>query len=169
MKKQFNRFLRWILFLWVRVEVFPDDNPSSVLDPQRPILYVLADRGLSDLLVLTEITQAYGLPDPRDRIPVDALRHHHSVYSIASRSPLIDWIKRRRKHSVMLTEFMQAFSADPDLDLQIVPVSVFWGRPLARQRNWLQVLFADTWALAGRKWPRTRATFPLPALSRKRP
>ena len=37
-----------------------------------------------------------------------------------------------------------------DLDLQTVPVSVFWGRPLARHKNWLQVLFADTWSLAGR-------------------
>ena len=150
MKRQFNRFLRWILFLWVRVEVFPDDNPKTVLDPERPVLYVLADRGLSDLLVLTEIAQGYDLPDPRDPIAIDGLQKHHSVYSIAARSPMIDWIRRRRKHSVMLTDFIQAFVEDDDLELQIVPVSVFWGRPLARHKNWLQVLFADTWALAGR-------------------
>ena len=150
MKRQFNRFLRWILFLWVRVEVFPDDNPRAVLDPERPILYVLADRGLSDLLVLTEITRRYNLPDPRNPIALDGLSRHHSVYSVAARSPLIDWIKRRRKHSVMLTDFIDAFSKNEVLDLQIVPVSVFWGRPLARHKNWLQVLFADTWSLAGR-------------------
>jgi len=150
LKRQFNRILRWILFLWVRVEVFPDDNPRAVLDPERPVLYVLADRGLSDLLVLTEITRRYHLPDPRDPIPIEALRRHHSVYSIASRSPLIDWIRRRRKRSAMLADFMRACGDNPDLDLQVVPVSVFWGRPLARQKNWLQVLFADTWSLAGR-------------------
>ncbi len=150
MKRQFNRFLRWILFLWIKVEVFPDDNPHSVLDPERPILYVLADRGLSDLLVLTEITRRYNLPDPRDSIAIDGLEQHHSVYSIAARSPMIDWIKRRRKHSVMLTDFIETFTTNGDLDLQVVPVSVFWGRPLARHKNWLQVLFADTWALAGR-------------------
>ena len=150
MKRQFNRFLRWILFLWVRVEVFPDDNPKSVLDPERPVLYVLADRGLSDLLVLIEITRRYDLPDPRDPIAIDGLEKHHSVYSIAARSPMIDWIKRRRKHSVMLTDFIDAFGENEALDLQIVPVSVFWGRPLARHKNWLQVLFADTWSLAGR-------------------
>ena len=70
MIRQFNRFLRWILFLWVRVEVFPDDDPKSQLDPERPILYVLADRGLADLLVLTEISSRYDLPDPRARIPI---------------------------------------------------------------------------------------------------
>ena len=150
MKKQFNRFLRWILFLWVRVEVFPEDNPGSVIDPARPVLYVLADRGLSDLLVLTRITARYGLPDPLAKLPMDTSRQYHSIYSIASRNPLGDWIKRRRKHSVMLTDLMQAFAENDNLELQIVPVSVFWGRPLARHKHWFQVLFADTWALAGR-------------------
>ena len=150
LKKQFNRILRWILFLWVRVEVFPDDQPELVLDSQKPTLYVLADRGLSDLLVLTEITRRYRLADPLSRLPGDTLRQHHSVYSLASRSPLIDWLKRRRKHSVMLPDLIQAFVDDAELELQVVPVSVFWGRPLAKHRNWLQVLFADTWAIAGR-------------------
>ncbi|MDH3630865.1 MAG: glycerol-3-phosphate 1-O-acyltransferase PlsB [Gammaproteobacteria bacterium] len=150
MKKQFNRFLRWILFRWVKVEVFPADNPASIIDPERPTLYVLADRGISDLLVLIQISHRCGLPEPIARIPIDALSHHHSVYSIASRNPLIDWIKRRRKHSAMLNDLMQAFVVDENLDLQVVPVSVFWGRPLARHKNWLQVLFADTWSLAGR-------------------
>ncbi len=150
MKRQFNRFLRWLLFLWVKVEVFPNDDPRSMLDPERPILYVLADRGLADLLVLTEITQRYTLPDPRAPIALDGLEQHHSVYSVAARSPLIDWIRRRRKHSVMLTDFIEAFGENDALNLQIVPVSVFWGRPLARHRNWLQVLFADTWSMAGR-------------------
>jgi len=150
LKKQFNRFLRWILFRWVKVEVFPADNPASIIDPERPTLYVLADRGISDLLVLIQISHRCGLPEPIARIPIDALSHHHSVYSIASRNPLIDWIKRRRKHSAMLNDLMQAFVVDENLDLQVVPVSVFWGRPLARHKNWLQVLFADTWSLAGR-------------------
>jgi len=150
LKKQFNRFLRWVLFLWVRVEVFPENDPGSVIDPARPVLYVLADRGLSDLLVLGEITTRYDLPDPLARIPVESPRKYHSVYSIASRSPLGDWIKRRRKHSIMLTDLIQAFADNQNLELQIVPVSVFWGRPLARHRHWFQVLFADTWVLAGR-------------------
>ncbi|MCP4765561.1 MAG: glycerol-3-phosphate 1-O-acyltransferase PlsB [Gammaproteobacteria bacterium] len=150
MKRQFIRLLRWILFLWVRVEVFPQPDPGATLDSTRPVLYVLADRGLSDLLVLTQVTQRHGFPDPLARMPIAELKRHHSTYSIASRSPVTDWVKRRRKHSPMLAEFMQAFSESGELDLQIVPVSVFWGRPLARHKHWLQALFADTWSLAGR-------------------
>jgi len=105
---------------------------------------------MSDFLVLTQACRRYGLPDPVAAIPIEVLHHYHSVYSIASRSPLIDWIKRRRKRSRMMSELMQAFADNENLDLQIVPVSIFWGRSLSRHKNWLQVLFADTWALAGR-------------------
>ena len=149
MQKQFNRFLRWILFLWIKVEV-PENNPDAIIDPARPVLYVLADRGLSDLLVLSQITARYNLPDPLAKIPIETGRKYHSIYSIASRSPLTDWIKRRPKQSVMLTDLMRVFAGNESLELQIVPVSVFWGRPVERQKHWFQVVFADTWVLAGR-------------------
>lgn len=130
--------------------MFPEDIATSKIDPQRPTLYVLADRGLSDLLVLSEITLSSKLPNPLDHIPVDSLSNYHSVYSIASSSPMIDWIRRRRKQSSLLSDFLGVLQQQGELDLQLVPVSVFWGRPLARQKHWLKVLFADTWVLAGR-------------------
>ena len=132
------------------MEVFPGDDPRDLVDPERPVLYVLEHRALSDLLVLGEITRRHHLPDPLARLPVEGLGRHHSVYTVAPRSPFFDWLWRRRKHSEMLRDILDAFAANPSTELQIVPVSVFWGRPLARQRSWLQVLFADTWALAGR-------------------
>ena len=147
---QFKRFLRWLLFVWARVEVFPNDHPRQVLDPARPVLYVLADRGLADLLVLTEIAARYRLPNPLARLSLPGLEGHHCVYSLAPRNPMLDWFRRRRKHSEMLSDILQAFRENPALELQVVPVSVFWGRPLARQKSWLKVLFADTWSLAGR-------------------
>lgn len=150
MKKQFNRFLSWILFLWIRVEVLPEEDPRPLIDPAGPVLYVLADRGLSDLLVLNKITARFDLPDPLAKISIETGRQYHSIYSIASRSPLGDWIKGRRKHSAMLTDLMQVLAGNDSLEVQIVPVSVFWGRPLARHKHWFQALFADTWAFAGR-------------------
>ena len=102
------------------------------------------------MLVLGEITARHDLPDPFARIPIETSRQYYSVYSIASRNPLGDWIKRRRKRSIMLPDLIQAFAGNENLELQVVPVSVFWGRPLARHKHWFQVLFADTWVLAGR-------------------
>ena len=150
MKRQFNRLLRWLLLLWVRVEAFPQPRPDAAIDAQKPLLYLLADRGLSDLLVLQAMCEAHGMPDPLAHQASAALQRYHSVYSVASRSPVSDWVRRRRKQSPMLRDLVTAFSQDPGLELQVVPVSVFWGRPLARNKHWLQVLFADTWAIAGK-------------------
>ncbi len=147
---QFHRILRWLLFLWVKVEVFPRENPPFDLNPTLPTLYVLADRGLSDLLVLTHTTRQLNLPNPLARISIPSATYHHSVYGIASRSPLIDWIRRRKKKSTLLEDFIYALQSGEPIKLQIVPVSVFWGRPLAKQKHWSQVLFADTWAVAGK-------------------
>ena len=150
MLRRFHAVLRWLLFLWVKVEVFPRDNPPFELNSNKITLYVLADRGLSDLLVLTHVTNALQLPDPLQRIPISAVSNHHSIYSIASRNPLIDWLRRRKQPAPLLQDLMQALQQTGDLDIQVVPVSVYWGRPLAKQKHWLQVLFADTWAMAGR-------------------
>ena len=147
---QIHRFLRWLLFLWVKVEVFPRENPPFEMNTSLPTLYVLADRGLSDLLVLTHTTGQLGLPNPLQRISIPSVKYHHSVYSVASRSPLIDWIRRRKKQSNLLQDYIYALQSGEPIKLQVVPVSVYWGRPLAKQKHWLQVLFADTWAVAGK-------------------
>ncbi len=150
MVRRFHALLRWLLFLWVKVEVFPRDNPPFKLIPDRPTIYVLADRGLSDLLVLTRVTYDLQLPDPLQQISIPSLANHRSIYSMASRNPLIDWLRRRKKQAPFLQNLLQALQQSGDLDIQVVVVSVFWGRPLAKQKHWLQVLFADTWAVAGR-------------------
>ncbi len=150
MTLQFHRFLRWLLFLWVKVEMYPRENPPHDLDPNVRTLYVLADRGLSDLLVLTEISHQLNLPNPLQRITIPGSVYYHSVYSIASRSPLTDWIRRRKKHSHLLQDFIDLLQSGEPFKLQIVPVSVYWGRPIAKQKHWLQVLFADTWAVGGK-------------------
>jgi len=147
---QFHRFLRWLLFLWVKVEIFPRENPPFDLNTSIPTLYVLADRGLSDLLVLTHTTRQLGLPNPLQQISAPEVVNHRSVYCIASRSPLIDWIRRRKRQSNLLQDFIYSVQSGNPIKLRIVPVSVYWGRPLAKQKHWLQILFADTWAVAGK-------------------
>jgi len=150
MIRRIHAILRWLLFLWVKVEVFPRDNPPFEPIPSKATIYILADRGLSDLLVLTRVTNDLQLPDPMQRLSIPDLSNHHSIYSIASRNPLIDWLRRRKKQAPLLQNLVQAIRQSDDLDIQMVTVSVFWGRPLAKQKHWLQVLFADTWVLAGR-------------------
>ena len=145
--RRLHALLRKILFSWIRVDVLPQ-NPLQEIDPDKPVLYVLAARGLSELLVLERMCKLHGLHDPLATIAIHGFRHH-SVYSVASRNPVSDWLLQQKKHSLMLQELVAALQADNDIDITVVPVSVFWGRPIAKQRHWLMVLFSDTWELAG--------------------
>ena len=134
--------------LWVRVEILPRNLSADSWD-DKPVLYVLAARGISDPLVLEHCTEKLHLPSPFSRLPIPGYKHH-CLYSVASKNPLSNWILNSEKHSLMLEEILTALAQNPTLDINVVPVSVFWGRPIVKQRHWLKVLFADSWELAGR-------------------
>ncbi|MCK4709638.1 MAG: glycerol-3-phosphate 1-O-acyltransferase PlsB, partial [Gammaproteobacteria bacterium] len=147
-RRRLHALLQKILFTWIRVETLPKDINSDKEDDS-PVLYVLAERGLSELLVLERITRNLSLHNPLEPIAISGFKHH-SVYSVASQNPLSDWILGQSKHSLMLDELIASIEKDETLDIKIVPVSVFWGRPIAKQRHWLKVLFSDSWAVASR-------------------
>lgn len=147
-RQRFHRLLQKLLFMWVRVEVLPKSTAADQWG-DTPVLYVLAHRGLSDILVVEQVARQYRLPDPLMPIAVHGYRHH-SIYSVASRNPVSDWLMKQKKHSLMLEELIRAVAADETLDISVVPVSIFWGRPIAKQRHWLMVLFSDTWEVASR-------------------
>ena len=101
------------------------------------------------MLVLERVTHRLKLPDPFATLPIHGFKHH-SIYSVASKNPVSDWILNQDKHSMMLEELLDALQKEELPDITIVPVSVFWGRPIAKQRHWLMVLFSDSWEVAGR-------------------
>jgi len=38
---------------------------------------------------------------------------------------------------------------EPSLDVQIVPVSLFWGRSPDKERSLLKIILADSWSVTG--------------------
>ncbi len=147
-KSRINHILQKLMMLWVRVEILPRELSAADF-ADKPVFYVLAARGLSDPLVLEYCTEKLQLPNPFSSLPIPGFKHH-CLYSVASKNPVSDWILQNEKHSLMLQELLSALDNDPDLDINVVPVSVFWGRPIVKQRHWLMVLFADSWEVAGR-------------------
>ena len=49
-----------------------------------------------------------------------------------------------------MRQLVGAVSADPSLDVDLIPVSVFWGRAPSKEGSWLRVLLAENWERAGR-------------------
>ncbi|MDB6164268.1 MAG: acyltransferase family protein, partial [Xanthomonadaceae bacterium] len=55
-----------------------------------------------------------------------------------------------KRHSDSLARLLEAHRADPALDVQLVPVSIFVGRAPDKASGWFSVLFSENWTLVGR-------------------
>jgi len=145
-----NYIGRKLLYQWAKVDVVPTSMEQLKLDPDRPVIYVLESRAWSSLLVLEHECAELGLTSPLLRLPTPELRNWHSVYTIAPRQPFKAWLQNQPKRSRMIRGILETLLENPDLDVQFVPVSIFWGRPVAKQKHAVTVLFAHSWEIAGR-------------------
>lgn len=139
-----------ILYLVVKSESIPTDAQSLDINPDQPVIYVLDTRAWSNLLVLETECERLGLPLPTAKIQSEYLDRLHSVYTVSPAQPFKAWLNKEPKRSKMLKRCVEVLSQQPDLVIQFVPVSIFWGRPVAKQKHWLNALFSDSWGIAGR-------------------
>ncbi len=145
-----NYIGRKLLYLWAKVDVVPTSIEQLKLDPDKPVIYVLESRAWSSLLVLEHECAELGLTSPLQRLPTPELRNWHSVYTIAPRQPFKAWLQNQPKRSRMIRGILETLQENPGLDIQFVPVSIFWGRPVSKQKHAFTVLFAHSWEVAGR-------------------
>ena len=139
--------LRRLLYLVIRTQVSPDRVDVLGIDPAKPVCYVLEDRHLSSLLVLVEETARRGLPLPLAPLRAAFAGIDRAVFSvILKRNPLS---ARTAAPSATLTQMSAALLRDPALDIQLVPVTVLWGRAPRQQDSLIDALFADAWASVG--------------------
>lgn len=141
-----NLIIRKLMTIWVRTQVLPHDIRQLGIDPEKPICYVLQTRLLSNVLVLETETQAIGLPRPLKSMRQHGLREKHSIISLTLGDPINPLARPKHQHSPRLAALVEAAKADPTLDVQLVPVTILWGRSPDKESGLLQVLFADSWA-----------------------
>jgi glycerol-3-phosphate O-acyltransferase len=119
--------LRKLLRRWVRVTVKPDDAAAAIAARPRPVCYVLARESKPDLAVLSIVCASLELPSP-----------DKACFAMGAHPP---------RHLVQL---IAAAAADPGIDADLVPVTVFWGRAPHKEASVWRLLFAEDWVLVGR-------------------
>lgn len=140
--------LRRLLYLVVRPRLTPADG-APALDFSRPVCYVLHDRRLSDLLVIEEETRRAVLPSALGPMAAPLAAEKRSVFFIGrARNPLAP-ASARATHSPRLVRLVRATLRDPSVDVQLVPVTILWGRSPGTQTSLLKALFAEAWETAG--------------------
>jgi glycerol-3-phosphate O-acyltransferase len=118
-------------------------------DPAPILCYVLPVRQITALLVLEEATRRLGLPGPLQPIEGAGLRERHGYFFLSRRgqpSPLGSTPYRYPPRLARLAAAAREADAPP---LQVVPVSVFFGRAPRQQESLLKVMVADAWSAPG--------------------
>ncbi|MEM6639255.1 MAG: glycerol-3-phosphate 1-O-acyltransferase PlsB [Pseudomonadota bacterium] len=140
----FYFLLRKVMFAWVRTRVLPKPIADLGLPEDKRIAYVLDVRGISDLLVLEQVCEQLGLPRP-------IARHDGCppvVYLREMRGIIVRRIDPRLPAG--LDALIHHCAVDPDRDVVVVPVAVFWGRRPDKEKSSLKALFSDSWTVVGR-------------------
>lgn len=141
--------LRKLLFLWVRTDVIGTSRNDLKLDPDKPVCYVMQYNSLSARLVLEQEVERAFLPPARAPMEV----HNGPRQSFCFLYRRLHNPFSRRKTPVMTARMEQLVAMsveDPTLDVQLVPVSLFWGRSPDKEKSLLKLLLSDTWTVAGR-------------------
>ncbi len=140
--------LRGVMRVFVRATVVPEDSLQRLHGRARPLLYVLEERNVSDLLALEIACMKGGLRRPGKRLKLRNLDLSHSAAALERRAGVL---RRRadRRTPPELTRAIAATGADEALELDVVPVAVYWGRAPHREKSWLRLVFSENWALAG--------------------
>lgn len=151
---------------WLGLNVEPA-APAELIDDDsghnRPVCYVLEDYGLSNALILEKACRDAGLPSPLVPMPGDPLKRKRAYVALSRRNQTLAQLMAgslagvtgepqpaKKSHSESLARLLQAHRADPALDVQLVPVSIFVGRAPDKASGWFSVLFSENWTIVGR-------------------
>ena len=141
-------FLRGILHWWVKSRILPDQSIIEDIDPDQPVCYVLDTYALSSLLILDHSCEKNGLPRPLQ--PMESVGQPRRFAVMKRLVGLFIRRPEKRRKSPMLEEIIQAGLANPQLDVQLVPVTVMIGRAPDKEDSLARILFSEDWELGGR-------------------
>lgn len=144
----FLYLLRKLLLIWVRTYRLPQDFSTLGIDPHKPIVYAMQDRSLSNLLVVEHECARLGLPRPTlpSRLPGIADR---AFFCLTKNDGFFFGRYRMPYISQRIDRLVAATTPEKSPDVQIVPVSVYWGRRPDREKSLFRILLSDTWSAQG--------------------
>lgn len=98
------------------------------LDLDKPMIYALPFNSNIDLISLKKQTDALGLPDPLTQLEIHGKKYNRYVF-ITEGKRCATFNKEEENQSIKLfSQLLQLHHENPDLDLQMIPTAVLWGR-----------------------------------------
>lgn len=148
------RMLGGLIDPWLKLDIEPNDpDQFRQFDDDRPVCYVLEDYGLSNALILERACREAGLPSPLQPMAGDPLGRKRAYVALSRRHANALGLlpgPEHKTHSGSLARLLEAHRANPELDVRLVPVSIFVGQAPNRSSGWFSVLFSENWTIVGR-------------------
>lgn len=130
-----------LVYLWVRSKCLQESPKDLRINPEKPICYILKSNLITDRMVLDHHCQALGLPRAFEAfVPCGTLPQASYLYLVSK------GILRLQAASNPLSSLEGLIQEVKNLreDIQLVPVSVFWGRnPGKEEKSLFKLLFFD--------------------------
>jgi glycerol-3-phosphate O-acyltransferase len=148
-----DRTLLWLLMqlmsLWVRPKAVPIEEAERLRGRGRRVLYVLEHPSLTDLVAVALVCRGLGLPSPARRFALGAVREPRASLFLERRR---GFVLRRpdRRVPERLVRVLGTVQVTGDDQVDLVPVSVFWGRAPRTERSWFRLIVSEDWEIAGR-------------------
>ena len=154
-RKVHYKLLNLPLKLLVKSKVIPSEPVAELrLDTTRPVLYVLPYNSKADLLTFRDRCLAQDLPDPLDDNEIDGTILPRYVF-IDDGPRVFRYYAPKQESVKLFHDYLDLHRNNPALDIQMIPVSVMFGRspgreghngaPQLRLLNGVQKFFAVIW------------------------
>lgn len=139
-------FLKLPLSFLVKGKTIPANPVEELtLDLTKPIVYALPFNSDIDLISLQTQTKALGLPDPLTPLQINGQEFSRFVF-LTSKGMTTHSKQILPKQSVELfTQLLKLHQADSELDIQMLPTSILWGRKPnqeGKEKPYLQAMSA---------------------------
>jgi len=143
LQQLFLAFIKFPARLLIRNKVIPSDLEQELgIDKNKPIIYLLKTQSATDLVALQKAVEGLGLPDPVAQIHINQHTHERTLYLEQPQKVVSRKIHNTRIYK-QFTHIFKLQRQNPDMDLQIVPVSIFWGRAPGKSNPGWSDLLAD--------------------------
>lgn len=114
-----------------------------------PVCYVLQTQSRSNALVVDGETRRLHLPPALDEMNSPLLNEDTSVLFLEESKPRKPFYSTAYHFPPRLLRLIAALDGNPELDVQLVPVTVLWGRAPDKEDSWFKLLVTDSWATPG--------------------
>ncbi|MEB3754681.1 glycerol-3-phosphate 1-O-acyltransferase PlsB [Acinetobacter sp. MD2(2019)] len=126
-------------------EAVSSEAPTEQQHVQKLTCYVLQNYSRSNALVLDGETRRLQLPAALEPLNIAGQEEKTSVFFL-QKSDFTVFTASSPTLPPRLLRLIDVLENNPELDIQIVPVTILWGRSPDKEDSLFKLLFTDTWA-----------------------